>query len=63
MRLEYQNAEASQYASPIALHEKEPMVAAAKMALWDTVNASVKGWNLPDYETMSTQVNISDLHQ
>lgn len=33
MRLEYQNAEASQYASTIALQEKEPMVAAARMAL------------------------------
>lgn len=32
-RLEYQKADASQYASSIALQEKEPMVAAARMAL------------------------------
>lgn len=32
-RLEYQNADASQYASPTAFHENEPMVAAAKIAL------------------------------
>ena len=32
-RLEYQNAEASQYASVTAFQEKEPMVAAARMAL------------------------------
>ena len=35
MRLEYQKAEASQYASWMALQEKEPMVAAARMALWN----------------------------
>lgn len=33
IRLEYQKAEASQYASSTALQEKEPMVAAARMAL------------------------------
>ena len=33
IRLEYQNAEASQYASTIALQENEPMVAAARIAL------------------------------
>lgn len=37
IRLEYQNAEASQYASTMALQEKEPMVAAARMALWGMI--------------------------
>lgn len=42
MRLEYQNAEASQHASAIALQEKEPMVAAARMALWDNDYVSIE---------------------
>lgn len=34
-RLEYQNADASQYASATAFQEKEPIAAAARIALYN----------------------------
>lgn len=62
MRLEYQNAEASQYASTIALQENEPMVAAARMAHWDNDSVSIREKIQARQQSVS-QKETGDLHQ
>ena len=63
IRLEYQKAEASQYASPIAFQEKEPMVAAAKMALLTNDNVSTKKMFYSDFKMANAQMDKGDLQQ
>lgn len=62
-RLEYQNAAASQYASSIAFQEKEPMVAAARMALWNNANGSAKEHILSNSERANAQMDKCDLQR